>query len=136
MFKAFDAPRREECTAQRAQSNTPIAALTLMNDPTFLEAARAFAVRIMSLDAKSDKARIAFAFRESLSRAPQSEEHQIVQKLLDQSRTKFSADRKSAEEFLAIGLSKTPAELDKKELASWTAIARALLNTAEANYRD
>ena len=136
MFKAFDAPRREECTAQRAQSNTPIAALTLMNDPTFLEAARAFAVRIMSLDAKSDKARIAFAFRESLSRAPQSEEYQIVQKLLDQSRTKFSADRKSAEEFLAIGLSKTPAELDKKELASWTAIARALLNTAEANYRD
>jgi hypothetical protein len=142
MLKAFDAPRREECTAQRSRSNTPLAALTLMNDPTFLEAARGFAVRILqnpvflSERPAIDKERIRFAFQEALSRAPLDNEQSIVQSLLDKSRSSFKANPKSATEFLAIGLSKPPLGTDPIELASWTAISRALLNTAEANYRE
>jgi hypothetical protein len=142
MLKAFDAPRREECTAQRSRSNTPLAALTLMNDPTFLEAARGFAVRILqnpvflSERPAIDKERIRFAFQEALSRAPLDNEQSIVQSLLDKSRSNFKANPKSATEFLAIGLSKPPLGTDPIELASWTAISRALLNTAEANYRE
>ncbi len=62
MLKAFDAPSREECTAQRAQSNTPMAALVLLNDPTFVEAARAFATRSLDSGSKTDDERPGWAF--------------------------------------------------------------------------
>ena len=72
MMKAFDAPRREECTAQRPNSNTPLAALVLLNDPTFVEAAQAFAK--LTLDEEVDGSyghkRLDFAFRQAVSRKP------------------------------------------------------------------
>jgi hypothetical protein len=142
MLRAFDAPRREECTAQRAQSNTPLAALTLMNDPTFLEAARSFAVRVMQhqiaepASEKQDVKRIIFAFQEVMSRKPLDSEVKIVKTLLESSRASFKANPKSATEFLAIGISKKPFGIDTIELASWTAMSRALLNAGEANYRE
>ena len=64
MLKAFDAPSREECTAQRPRSNTPLAALTLLNDPTFVEAARVFAERIVREGGDADIGRFDFAFRQ------------------------------------------------------------------------
>ena len=73
MLKAFDAPRREECTASRPKSNTPLAALALLNDPTFVEAARVFAERITQT-AGDDKDHVAFAFRQATSRLPNDEE--------------------------------------------------------------
>ena len=62
MMKAFDAPTREECTAQRSRSNTPLAALTLLNDPTFVEAARTFATRCLKREVDSDAGRCSWAF--------------------------------------------------------------------------
>eukprot|EP00913_Durusdinium_trenchii_P008903 g8369.t1 len=70
MLKAFDAPSREECTAERPRSNTPIAAMTLLNDPTFVEAARVFAARILRNAGPSTDARLDYAFRLAVSRTP------------------------------------------------------------------
>src|SRR5204863_4474616 len=70
MLKAFDAPSREECTAQRPVSNTPLAALVLLNDPTFIEAARLLAQHTLADGGKSDADRVAFAFRQATSRRP------------------------------------------------------------------
>ena len=68
MLRAFDAPTREECTAQRPVSNTPLAALTLMNDPTFVEAAKGFAVRILSEGGTTRTERLTWAWQAALGR--------------------------------------------------------------------
>ena len=82
MLKAFDAPRREECTAQRARSNTPLAALVLLNDPTFVQAADAFAKRILEEGGKSTDSRLDFAFRHAVSRKPDDFERKTLNQLL------------------------------------------------------
>jgi hypothetical protein len=90
MMKAFDAPSREECTAQRPKSNTPIAALVLLNDPTFVEAARVLAQRTMD-GAKSDDDRLTFAFREATGRRPDEFERKVLLKLFTTERAEFTA---------------------------------------------
>jgi hypothetical protein len=82
MLAAFDAPSREECTAERAVSNTPVAALVLLNDPTFVEAAVAFAKEIESEGGKTIRERISFAFRRALSRNPDQAEIDLLGSLL------------------------------------------------------
>tara|TARA_Y100000588_G_scaffold244230_1_gene258394 strand:- start:5896 stop:8142 length:2247 start_codon:yes stop_codon:yes gene_type:complete len=109
MLKAFDAPRREECTAQRARSNTPLAALVLLNDPTFVQAAQAFAKRILAKGGGSTDTRLDFAFRHAVSRKPDNFERATLKALL-------------------------PAK-GAKEDAAWTTVARAILNLAETNLR-
>src|SRR5438876_6193709 len=74
MLRAFDAPSREECTAQRTISNTPLAALTLLNDPSFVEAARVLAARLLREGGATDAERIHWAWRAVLSRAPSERE--------------------------------------------------------------
>jgi len=135
MFKAFDAPTREECTAQRPRSNTPLAALVLLNDPTFIEAARVFAQR--ALDHKgADADRIAFAFREATSRTPDDIERGILLKLLEKNRSAYNADPKSAAELVKIGQAPVPKDADVSELAAWTAVCRAILNLNEMVSRN
>ena len=109
MLKAFDAPRREECNAQRARSNTPLAALVLLNDPTFVQAAQAFSKRILAEGGGSTDTRLDFAFRQAVSRKPDDFERDTLKKLLQAQET-------------------------KKE-ASWTTVARGILNLAETNLR-
>ena len=109
MLKAFDAPRREECTAQRPRSNTPLAALVLLNDPTFVQAAEAFAKRIFESGGSSTDSRLDFAFRNAVSRNPDDFERKTLKTLL------------SAK--------------DANEKARWTTVARAILNLAETNLR-
>ena len=82
MLKALDAPSREECTAERPRSNTPLAALTLLNDPTFVEAARAFGQRIVQEGGETDEERFQFAFDWAVSRAPDEVERGILAKLI------------------------------------------------------
>ena len=128
MLKAFDAPSREECTAQRPRSNTPLAALTLLNDPTFVEAAAAFAKRIAAIstkEAKSDEFKLAWAFHEAVSRTPTAAELQVLQKLLNENR-KLSASERS----------KPASPSARSELTAWTAVCRAILNLAETNTRN
>ena len=109
MLKAFDAPRREECTAERPRSNTPLAALVLLNDPTFVQAAEAFAKRILKDGGTSTDSQLDFAFRHAVSRKPDDFERKTLKTLL------------SAK--------------DAKEDASWKTVARAILNLAETNLR-
>src|SRR5262249_61315651 len=100
MLRAFDAPTREECTAQRPRSNTPLAALVLLNDPTFIEAARVFAQRTLAEGKLTDTERIAFAFREATSRAPDEMERGVLLKLLDKNRARYKTDAQAAAELV------------------------------------
>ena len=129
---AFDAPSREECTAARMKSNTPKAALVLLNDPTFIEAARKLAELAVTTGGTSDDERIIFLWNRVLSRQPAAEERTLVKGLLDRRRTEFKADPKAATELLTVGIAARDTTLNEPELAAWTAAARAVLNLHEA----
>ncbi len=132
MLRAFDAPTREECTAKRPSSNTPIGALTLLNDPSAIEAARAFASRILlNPDSSTDDDRLTFGWRVALGRDPIDREAAVLKRLLDASRAEFANDPDAVSAFLDIGLATVPDGVDPAELASWSAVARALLNLHE-----
>ena len=136
MLKAFDAPRREECTAQRATSNTPMAALVLLNDPTFVEAARTFATRLLDDDCGTDDERLTQGFSRAVTRNPSASELDVLRRLLHENRDSFSGRPDDAAAFLSVGLTKFPASHDAVELAAWTAVCRAILNLAETNSRN
>ena len=136
MLKAFDASTREECAAQRARSNTPLAALVLLNDPTFVEAARVLAQRVATDGGKTDAERVAYAFRQVTSRKPDDTESRVLLKLLEKNRVAYAADPKAAAELLRIGQSPPARDMNAPELAAWTAVCRALLNLSEAITRE
>ncbi len=136
MLKAFDAPSREECTAQRASSNTPMAALVLLNDPTFVEAARAFATRTLEIDSKTDDERLAWAFYHAVTREPAATELGVLRRLLHENRESFDTRPDDATALLNVGLTKPPVGHDAREFAAWTAVCRAILNLAETNSRN
>lgn len=128
---AFDAPSREECTAERTISNTPLQSLALLNNPTYVEAARAFAARILGSNASSDAARIEFAFHEAFSRKPRPEETEVLAELLENHRRRFQAGAEDAARLTAVGISETAGDAKPDELAAWTTVARALFNKHE-----
>ena len=132
---AFDAPSREECTADRPRSNTPLQALVLLNDPTYVEAAKALAVGALRA-ADNDSERIEWAVRSVLARAPRPDELPILLELLQKHRQEFAADAASAVKFLTVGELPVPDDLDTVELAAWTNVARTLLNRHEAVTRN
>lgn len=138
---AFDAPSREECIAERSRSNIPQQALVLLNDPTYVEASRAFASRVLSEtglpDADHDPVpRLRFAFRLALQRDPTEQEVDVLQRLLERQWDQRRADGDSARPFLAVGNLPRPAALDDAELAAWTHVARVLLNLHESITRN
>jgi len=128
---AFDAPSREECAAERPVSNTPLQSLVLLNDPSFVEAARAFASRILRSGEKSPAARIDFAFQQAFSRNAESAERDVLLGLLDSHRKSFSKAPADAAKLIKTGISPVSTGLDKVELAAWTSLARALFNKHE-----
>ena len=132
---AFDAPSREECTAERVRSNIPQQALVLLNDPTYVEAARVFAQRILAESTGTPDQRIAWAWREATSRAPLPEEIATVREVLDKHLAQLAADSKPAEGLLKVGLAPVPAA-PPAELAAWTNVARILLNLHETITRS
>ncbi|MCW5978604.1 MAG: PSD1 domain-containing protein [Bryobacteraceae bacterium] len=128
---AFDAPAREECAAERPVSNTPLQSLTLLNDPSYVEAARALAVRILESDAAGAAARIDFAFREAFSRDASPSEREILTNFLENQLAAFRKNRNDAKKLLAVGISPYPRGMDAAELAAWTGVARAIINKHE-----
>jgi len=138
MLKAFDAPSREECTADRPESNIPTQALTLLNDPTFVEAARHFAARIMTEPGANADAtdRIRWAFRVATSRTPDADEVAVLKSLLTQHRAQFAAEPSDADRLMSVGQSPAAKDIDPVELAAWTSVARALLNLNETITRN
>lgn len=133
---AFDAPSREECAADRTRSNIPQQALVLLNDPTYVEAARVFAARILTEGGGDTAARLTWAWRQALQRSPREDELQIVTPLLDKHRAEYAADAPAAAAILRVGLAPAPPELDPAELAAWTSVARVILNLHETVTRS
>ena len=131
MLKAFDAPSREECTAARSRSNTPLQALTLLNDPTFVEAARVFAVRIMREGGAAADERIAWAYRTAVSRRPEQPVVAALRQLHQHHLAHYQAHVEDAKQLIATGASPVASELDAAELAAWTSVARVVLNLHE-----
>jgi hypothetical protein len=132
---AFDAPTREECTVERTKSNTPQQALVLLNDPTYVEASRLFAERLM-LSAPTTEERIQLAFRLALSRPAAVAEVKVLAKLFAQHLQQYHEDKAGAEALLRVGdRSRTPG-LDVIELAAWTSVTRVILNLHETITRE
>jgi hypothetical protein len=131
---AFDAPSREECTAERSRSNIPQQALVLLNDPIFVEAARALAARIVdSGETVSD--RITWAIRTSLSRDPLAPEIELLGTLYQQQRERYDHAPEDAQALIRIGNAPPPPNVDAAELAAWTQVARAIINAYETTSR-
>ncbi|HND53880.1 MAG TPA: DUF1553 domain-containing protein, partial [Pirellulaceae bacterium] len=128
---AFDAPCREECAADRPRSNTPLQSLVLLNDPTYVEAARALAVRVLKEGGDSSEKRLEWLFRRALSRSIRSAERTVLDKLLASHLADYRADAAAAKELLTVGAYAAPAELDAAELAAWTSVCRSVLSVHE-----
>lgn len=128
---AFDAPSREECTVERPRSNTPLQALVLLNDPTYVEAARQFAVHIIGQGGATSEQRLAFAFQRALNRNPLADEQTLLLDLYDKHLAQYREDLPDAVLLTAVGLAKAPADIDAAELAAWTSVARVILNLHE-----
>ena len=128
---AFDAPSREECVAERTRSNVPQQALALLNDPTYVEASRVFAERILRQGGSTFAARLGFAYARALARAPSPEEARVLAALLLKERAVFKARPAEARRFTTIGLAPPAKGLDPAELAAWTQVARAILGLPE-----
>jgi hypothetical protein len=132
MLLAFDAPTREECTARRAVSNTPLAALALMNDPVFVEASRAFAQRML-LDAtpSDDGERIVLAMRVATGRQPTPAEVAVLSGLLDDSRRHYESNPENTEALLQVGDAPRDPTIEPADHAAWMQVTRAILNLHE-----
>ena len=129
---AFDAPDREKCVARRARTNTPLQALVLLNDPQFIEAARALAVRAQhEAGSKADTARLRRAFFLVTARQPSSKELSVLRALLKDERAHYAAKPDEAARLVSVGERPATATIAKPELAAWTMVASAILNLDE-----
>jgi len=132
MLANFDAPSREESTAARTDSTTPLQALTLLNDPSFVEAARVFAESLLQTPPED---RLDLAFRRTLGRPPEERERASLERFHHQQLSEFRERPADAAAFTSIGLSPVVAGVDRVELAAWTAVTRALFNLNETIMR-
>jgi len=132
---AFDAPSREECTNDRPRSSTPLQALVLLNDPTYVETSRVFATNVLK-EGKSTSERLNAAYRRALSRNANPEEIKVLEALVGKHLAEFKKDPESAKKLLAVGLAPAPKDVDAVELAAWTSVARVILNLHEAVTRN
>ena len=130
-MSAFDAPDRETCTIRRARTNTPLQALVLLNDPTYVEAARKFAERVV-LSSAGTKDRLETAFQLALCRSPDNAESTVLFKILESAKQRFEKDPAAAEKLLAVGHSQRSDIIPVSELAAWTTVTSLILNLDEA----
>ncbi len=135
----FDAVKRDSCTVTRATTTTPVQALTLLNDPVYVECAKMLGQRMLkdrealrrTRDLKKpeeDAKRLAYGFRLCTARLPGEEEARILRTLLDDQRAHFKADVAAAKKLLAVGDARVDEALDPAEAAAWASVASALLN--------
>jgi hypothetical protein len=133
MLANFDAPSREECTAARTLSSTPQQALTLLNDPTFVEAARVLAERTLLRAPDADFAtQLDGAFRRVLARPPSPREAESLRAHHEAQLAYYAANPDDAKKLAGVGLHAASTEVDRIKLAAWTSVARVLLNLNEA----
>jgi hypothetical protein len=132
----FDSPSREICTVKRSRTNTPLQALSLLNEVTFVEAARAFAQRMILEGGSTPEERLAWAFRRATSRAPKPEELRVLAEGLSNRLARYRNAPDAAQELIAFGTSRPDAKVDPAELAAYTLTANVLLNLDEVITRE
>ena len=135
-MQAFDAPSREVCVLTRAKTNTPLAALVLMNDPTFVEASRKLAERVLHDGGATAESRLALLHRLVCGRRPTERELDLLRGGLAELQTSFRAEPEAARRLLAVGESPHDPVLDAVELAAYASLANAVLGTDEAITRN
>ena len=127
----FDAPTREKCMIQRPITNSPLQALVTLNDPQFVEAARAFAQRLIKEGGKDTATRINYGFKLALSRPATQPELQVIERVLGDQLTRFRNDPDKAKEFLAVGETARDETIDPVDHAAWMVVGQLLLNMDE-----
>jgi hypothetical protein len=132
-MSVFDAADREACWVKRKQTNTPLQALTLLNETGFIESARHFAVRMLK-DGGSDP--IGFGFRAVTARLPKAHERDVLQAAIDEYRRHFSASPGEADRLISSGESAKNTEYETVEIAAYAALANVLLNLDEVITRE
>ena len=105
---AFDASTREECTVDRPRSNTPLQALALLNDPTYVEASKVFAARIVREGGRTEAERLRYAYRRAIQREPTAAEADLLTRLYRRHLAQYQADRAAAAALLKVGDAKPP----------------------------
>lgn len=128
----FDAPDRETCLVRRARTNTPLQALVMLNDPTYVEASRQLALRIIHAGNQSSEQRLKQACRISLGRAPTTEEQQLLLELLQNAQQRFVATPAAVDQLLPIAGEASLSSVNRTEWAAWTTLCSVLLNLDEA----
>jgi hypothetical protein len=131
-MSTFDAPDRETCTVRRLRTNTPLQALVLMNDPTYIEASRKLAERMLLESGSSPAERIAYAFRLLTARRPSERELAVLERVFHDQFKAFQQDPEAAAKLLSVGESPRNGQLDAVELAAWSMVASVILNLDEA----
>jgi hypothetical protein len=127
----FDAPDREKCTAKRSVTNTPLQALVLMNDPTYVESARMLAQRMLDEEPKNVSRRIDLGFRLATGRRPTGQEARLLRTLETKELAEYKANPDRAKQLLSVGESKPDPKVQAAELAAWTTVASTILNLDE-----
>ncbi len=127
----FDASVRNVCKVRLGATNTPLHALTTLNDPTYIEAARVLASHALRAAGPEPEKRLAFAFRRVLARSPDAEETKLLRASFEKQLAKFSADRPAAELFLKTGAAPTDSALDAPQLAAYATVCLGILNLDE-----
>ena len=127
----FDAPSREICAVKRSRTNTPLQALALLNEITYVEAARNLATRMISEGGKTPAERLQWAFRRVTARSPSANELQILGKGLEAQLARYRQDPAAATKLITFGESKPPAVIPAADLAAYTVSANVLMNLDE-----
>jgi hypothetical protein len=128
----FDASPRETCVVRETRTNTPLQALALMNDVTYVEAARNLGQRMMREGGLKPDQRIEFGFRTATSRAPDAKEREVLLRSFHRALDRYQTDAGAAGKLLSQGDSKPDAALDPRELAAYATVASLILNMDEA----
>ena len=131
MLANFDAPGREECIASRVVANTPQQALTLLNDPTFVEAARVLAGSILAEPGRTDEARLDQLFEKALARPAKPKERASLLAFLANQRLEAGDHPEDASKLLNVGIAPNPKVASPADLAAWTEVCRVVLNLHE-----
>ena len=129
-MSTFDAPDREVCTVRRPRTNTPLQALVLLNDPTYLEASRHLAERVL-IAARKDDERLALIFRMATGRKAQNRELAVLRKVFTDQLARYQANGAAALDLLKAGDSPHDTQFNSAELAAWTMVASTILNLDE-----
>ena len=132
----MDAADRESCIVSSKRTNTPLQALTLLNEKTFVEAARNLGQRLLLEGGDQLADQVEFGFRTTLARGPSPQESTLLESAYREYREIYAEDPTGAEQLIGVGESAVIASLDPRDLAAATALANVLLNLDEVMTKE